>query len=144
MGRLVAQRVVEAPSAADDAVELDYDARHRRRIAMRTEGGREFLLDLPQAVALADGDGLELNDGTIVVVRARAERVVDVRAKDAEHLVKLAWHLGNRHLPAEIRGDSIRILYDHVIVDMLEGLGADTRILDAPFHPESGAYAHEH
>ncbi len=111
---------------------------------MQTLTGREFLLDLPRAVALADGDGLELSDGTMVMVRARAERVVDIRAKDAKGLTTLAWHLGNRHLPAEIRPDSIRILYDHVIVEMLRGLGADTRALDAPFHPEPGAYFHDH
>ena len=144
MSALVAQKIVEVPASANDTVELDYDARHRRRIVMQTEAGREFLLDLPKTTALADGNGLLLSDGSVVVVRARAERVVDVRAKNAQHLARLAWHLGNRHLPSEIRGDSIRIRYDHVIVDMLNGLGAETRVLEAPFHPESGAYAHEH
>ena len=144
MSTLIAQGVVARPESVDDVVELDYDARHRRRIVMQTEAGREFLLDLPKATALVDGNGLLLSDGTVVAVRARAERVVDVRGKNAEHLTRLAWHLGNRHLPSEIRGDSIRILYDHVIVDMLTGLGAETRVLNAPFHPESGAYAHEH
>ncbi len=144
MTALIAEKVVEVPAAVDDAIELDYDARHRRRIVMRTEAGREFLLDLPKATALEEGNGLLLSDGTVVAVHARAERVVDVRAKNAEQLARLAWHLGNRHLPSEIRGDSIRIRYDHVIVDMLQGLGAETQVLEAPFHPERGAYAHGH
>jgi len=144
MAALIAESVVELPASVDDVVELDYDARHRRRIVMRTQAGREFLLDLPKATALAHGNGLVLSDGTVVAVRARAERVVDVRAENAEQLARLAWHLGNRHLPSEIRSDSIRIRYDHVIVDMLKGLGAETQVLEAPFHPERGAYAHGH
>lgn len=136
-----AQRVIADPPADADVVELDYDARHRRRIAMRTDSGREFLLDLPQAVALADGDGLALSDGTSVRVRAKPERVIDVRAASPEQLLRIAWHLGNRHLPTQILGETIRIRYDHVILDMLEGLGADTRTTEAPFHPEGGAYA---
>ena len=140
-----AQRVIADPPADADVVELDYDARHRRRIAMRTESGREFLLDLPKAVALADGDGLALSDGTAVRVRAKPERVIEVRAKSPEQLVRIAWHLGNRHLPTQILGDTLRIRYDHVILDMLAGLGAETRTTDAPFHPEGGAYAgHSH
>ncbi|WP_405226731.1 urease accessory protein UreE [Lentisalinibacter sediminis] len=140
-----AQRVIADPPADADVVELDYDARHRRRIAMRTESGREFLLDLPKAVALADGDGLALSDGTSVRVRAKPERVIDVRAASPEQLLRIAWHLGNRHLPTQILGETIRIRYDHVILDMLAGLGADTRTTEAPFHPEGGAYAgHSH
>lgn len=122
-------------------VELDYDARHRRRISMRTQSGRKFLLDLPQAVALADGDGLALSDGTAVRVRAMPERIIDVRAKSPEQLLRIAWHLGNRHLPTQILNDTIRIRYDHVILQMLAGLGAETRTTEAPFHPEGGAYA---
>ena len=140
-----AQRVIDDPPADAEVVELDYDARHRRRIAMRTECGREFLLDLPKTVALADGDGLALSDGTAVRVRAKPERVIDVRAESPEQLLRIAWHLGNRHLPTQILGETLRIRYDHVIVQMLAGLGADTRTTEAPFHPEGGAYArHEH
>lgn len=111
---------------------------------MQTTSGTEFLLDLPKAVRLADGDGLALSDGSTVIVRARSERVIDIRARDARHLVRIAWHLGNRHLPTQILGDSIRIRYDHVILEMLKGLGGETTVCDRPFHPESGAYAHEH
>ncbi len=111
---------------------------------MRTAAGREFLLDLPKAVRLSDGDGLVLSDGSAVRVRAKPERVIDVRGRDSDHLVRIAWHLGNRHLPVQILSDSIRIRYDHVILAMLQGLGGETETRDAPFHPESGAYTHEH
>jgi urease accessory protein len=94
-------------------------------------------------VQLADGDGLALSDGSTVRVRARPERVIDVRASDPAQLVRIAWHLGNRHLPTQIIGDSLRVRYDHVILEMLRGLGSDTEVLDAPFHPERGAYAHD-
>ena len=144
MSSPVAYSVIDDPAPDADVVELDYDERHRRRISMRTQSGREFLLDLPKAARLADGDGLALSDGSTVLVKARPERVIDVRARDAAHLVRIAWHLGNRHLPTQILGDSIRIRYDHVILEMLQGLGSDTTVLDAPFHPESGAYSHEH
>jgi urease accessory protein len=143
MDRLVAHKVIQDPPLDSDVVELDYDARHRRRISMQTTSGKEFLLDLQKAVRLADGDGLALSDGSTVLVRARPERVIDVRASDANHLVRIAWHLGNRHLPTQILGDSIRIRYDHVILEMLQGLGGDTEVHDAPFHPERGAYTHD-
>lgn len=110
---------------------------------MQTTSGKKFLLDLPKAVQLADGDGLALSDGSTVLVKARPERVMDVRASDAAHLVRVAWHLGNRHLPTQILGDSIRVRYDHVILELLQGLGCDTEVHDAPFHPERGAYAHD-
>ena len=144
MNSPVAHSIIDSPPADADVVILDYDERHRRRITMQTESGKTFLLDLPKAARLADGDGLALSDGSTVIVRARPERVIDIRAKDAAGLVRIAWHLGNRHLPTQILGDSIRIRYDHVILEMLQGLGSDTEVLDAPFHPERGAYSHEH
>lgn len=131
-------------TVADDEIHLDFDERHRRRITMVAESGKEFLLDLPEAVAIGDGDHLRLDDGSVVVVHAKAERVADISAKDPEHLVRIAWHLGNRHLPAEVVGQTIRIRDDHVIVAMVRGLGADVEILDAAFHPEAGAYSHGH
>jgi len=109
---------------------------------MQTTSGKKFLLDLPKAVQLTDGDGLTLSDGSTVLVKARPERVIDVRASDATHLVRIAWHLGNRHVPTQILGDSIRVRYDHVILELLQGLGSDTEVHDAPFDPERGAYAH--
>jgi len=130
-----------------DTIELDFDQRHRRRIAMTSQSGREFLLDLPRATAIAHGDGLLLDDGSMVIVQAKPEAVADIRARDAQHLNRIAWHLGNRHLPTEIHDDCLRIREDHVIVDMVRQLGGDVELKQAPFHPESGAYAghsHEH
>ena len=144
MSRLVAHSVIENPAPGSDVVELDYDERHRRRIAMQTITGKEFLLNLPKTVRLADGDGLALSDGSTLLVRAKPERVIDIQARDTPHLVRIAWHLGNRHLPTQVLGDSIRIRYDHVILEMLQGLGGKTIVCERPFHPESGEYAHEH
>lgn len=131
--------------AARDRVELDYDARHRRRIAMTGEGGLGFLLDLPKAVALRNGDGLVLEDGEIVEVRAAAELLMEVKAADPHRLLRLCWHLGNRHLPAQIEPHRILIRPDHVIAEMLAGLGAVVSHVKEPFDPEGGAYTgHDH
>lgn len=127
--------------APADRVLVDFDRRHRRRIQLVTESGADLLLDLPQAVRLRDGDGLKLDDGRIVRVEARAEPLLDIHAHDAAGLVRIAWHLGNRHLPVQLLGDHIRIRADHVIADMVRGLGGHVQELDAPFDPEAGAYA---
>ncbi len=128
--------------AVADVVVLDFDGRHRRRLAMAAEGGLRFLLDLPEAVALADGDLLELEDGRFVRVSAAPEPLVEIAAPSLPALIRIAWHLGNRHLPTELRGDRLRIRRDHVIEAMGEGLGGMIRALDAPFNPEGGAYGH--
>jgi urease accessory protein len=119
---------------------LDFDARHRRRIRLTTDQGEGVLLDLPKAVAMADGDGLLLEDGKWLRVQAATELVVEVTHKDADELMRLAWHLGNRHLPTEIRNQMLRIRPDHVIEDMLRGFGADLVLVQATFQPEGGAY----
>jgi urease accessory protein len=126
---------------ATDAVALAYDDRHRRRLAMQGEGGLEFLLDLPEATVLRHGDGLVLEDGRMVEVRARPEPLLVVTARDAHHLARLAWHLGNRHVPATIEPDRILMRPDHVLAGMLAGLGAEVSAIEAPFDPEGGAYA---
>lgn len=102
--------------------------------------GTALLLDLAQAVPLRDGDGLLLEDGTVVAVTAAPEPVADIAAPTASDLVRIAWHVGNRHIPCQLLGDRIRIRRDHVIEDMVVGLGASVTLLDAPFDPESGAY----
>jgi urease accessory protein len=132
---------------AAGSLTLDFDARHRRRIRLTTDQGEDILLDLPKAVAMADGDGLQLDDGRLLKVQAAAELLVEVRGKDPDQLIRLAWHLGNRHLPTEIRHQALRLRPDHVIEDMLRGLGADLVRVQAAFQPESGAYsghAHHH
>ena len=119
---------------------LDFDARHRRRIRLSTDEGDDILLELPKAVAMADGDGLQLEDGRWLMVQAAAEHIVEIRHKDPNQLVRLAWHLGNRHLPTEIRDQVLRIRPDHVIEHMLCGFGAELTKVHAPFQPEGGAY----
>ena len=122
------------------ALTLNFEERHRRRIQLVTDQGEEVLLDLPKATAMADGDGLRLGDGRWLKIRSAAEPVVEVRHNDAGQLTRLAWHLGNRHLPTEIGQDVLRIRPDHVIESMLEGFGADLLRKDSPFQPEGGAY----
>jgi urease accessory protein len=126
---------------AAGSLTLDFDARHRRRIRLTGDQGEDVLLDLPQAVAMADGDGLQLEDGRWLKVQAAAELIVEIKHKDPNQLARLAWHLGNRHLPTEIRDQVLRIRPDHVIEDMLLGFGADLAKVQVPFQPEGGAYA---
>lgn len=125
---------------ARDTVTVDFDDRFRRRKLYTAEGGLAFLLDLPEAQVLRDGDGLALATGGFVRVKAAPEPLIEVTATDPQHLLRLAWHLGNRHLPTEISGSRILIRHDHVILRMLEGLGATVRAVEAPFNPEGGAY----
>ena len=124
-----------------DRVLIDCDHRHRRRIVLRTEGGQDLLLDLPEAARLHDGDGLLLDDGRIVAVVARPEPLAEIHAHDADELVRIAWHLGNRHLPVQLLAGRMRIRADHVIEAMVEGLGGHVKHIAAPFDPEAGAYA---
>lgn len=119
---------------------LDFDARHRRRILLTADNGEDILLNLPKTVAMADGDGLQLDDGNWVRIRAAAEPLIEVRHADRHQLARLAWHLGNRHLPTEIREHALFIRPDHVIEDMLRGFGAELFKIEAPFQPEGGAY----
>src|SRR5246500_465816 len=125
---------------ATGTLTLDFDARHRRRIRLTTDQGEDVLLDLPKAVAMADGDGVQLEDGRWLKVQAAAELIVEVRHKDPNQLARLAWHLGNRHLPTEIRNQVLRIRPDHVIEDMLRGFGANLVKVQSSFQPEGGAY----
>jgi urease accessory protein len=127
--------------AAADTVVLDFDDRHRRRMAMTGTRGLAFLLDLEHAVALRGGDALVLEDGRLVEVVAAPEPLIEIRGADPQHLVRLAWHLGNRHLPTQIMPKSLRIRRDHVIEAMVKGLGARVIEIEAPFDPEGGAYA---
>jgi urease accessory protein len=130
---------------AAGALTLDFDGRHRRRIRLTTDQGEDVLLDLPKAVAMGEGDALQLDDGRLLKVRAAAEPIVEVRHKEPDQLMRLAWHLGNRHLPTEIRDQMLRIRPDAVIEAMLHGFGAELVKVRAPFQPEGGAYGgHSH
>ena len=135
--------------AAVDRVTLAFVDRHRRRLRLVADSGNSFLLDLPRVQHMADGDGLELDNGGYVLVCAASERVLEIEANGPTDLLRLAWHLGNRHLPVQALEGKLRIRDDHVIADMVAGLGGKVTRLDAPFDPETGAYAgaehgHEH
>ncbi|WP_271168295.1 urease accessory protein UreE [Hansschlegelia plantiphila] len=128
-----------------DAITLDHEARGRRRLAMTADGGLDFLLDLPRPANLNDGDALQLEDGRLVLVRAAEEELVEVTAATPLRLAKIAWHLGNRHTPAEVTDEAIYVAPDHVLVEMVRGLGGATRVVRRPFQPETGAYSgHDH
>jgi len=132
-------------TAARERVTLDAGDRQRRRIVLTGDKGTEFLLDFAKPVTLRDGDGLMLDDGAIVLVAGAPEPLVEVSAHGAVDLVRLAWHLGNRHTDVQFAGGKIRIRRDHVLEDMLRGLGAHLKPLEAPFDPEpAGPQGHSH
>ena len=128
-------------SAPADTVVLDFDDRHRRRMAMTGTRGLAFLLDLENATVLRGGDALVLEDDSLIEVVAAPEPLLEIRGHDPQHLVRIGWHLGNRHLPTQIMPKGLRIRRDHVIEAMVKGLGARVIEIDAPFDPEGGAYA---
>ena len=128
-------------AALVDQVVLDHDERHRRRIVLHGLHGTEFLLDLPEAPDMRDGDGILLSNGDVVLVNAADEKLMEVRSADPILLARIAWHIGNRHLAAEIIPGRIRLRVDPVIASMLTRLGGTVRYLSAPFNPEGGAYA---
>jgi urease accessory protein len=127
-------------AAAIDRVVLDADGRFRRRMLLTGESGTTFLLDLPRPTPLREGDGLVLDDGSIVRVDGKPELLVEIAAADEQELARLAWHLGNRHTDVQIVGGKLRIRRDHVLEAMLRGLGATLTDIEATFHPEPGAY----
>jgi urease accessory protein len=130
-------------AAAIERVVLDSADRYRRRVMLTGERGTRFLVDWPQPVMLKDGDGLMLDDGTIVEVVGQPEPLLELGARTPLQFVRLAWHLGNRHTDVQISGDRLRIRRDHVLADMATGLGATVAAVETPFDPEVGA-VHDH
>lgn len=141
---LTASRILSHTHYPADTITLDETARHRRRIKLTSDNGIAFLLDLPAARLLLHGEGIELDDGRVIEVIAEPEPLYEIRAKDAHHLLQLSWQLGNRHLPTQILHDHLRIRQDHVIREMLLGLGAAVTEVIASFNPEGGAYGNHH
>lgn len=132
-----------------DLAVLPHDERRVRRRLIPLVHGDGVLVDLPEPTTLDNRDCLRLEDGRLVEIIAAEERLYDVRGRDELHLMRLSWHLGNRHLKTQIERDEtgalrILILRDHVIRDMLLGLGAIVREVSEPFYPEEGAYSHSH
>ena len=126
-----------------DTVTLAHLDRHRRRVRLVADSGAAFLLDLPHAHHFTEGDGLELDSGDYLRVCSAAEPIFEIEAADRASLLRIAWHLGNRHLPLQVADERLRIHADHVIAEMVVRLGGRITRLEAPFDPEAGAY-HEH
>jgi urease accessory protein len=144
----VVRKAAVKPDRVADTVVLDHDGRHRRRVALKGEGGLDFLLDLDKAAALADGDAVRLEDGRLVQVKAAPQALIEIRAENPLRLMRVAWHIGNRHTPAEIGADAIWIEDDHVLAEMVRGQGCTATPVRRPFRPERGAYepdcGHDH
>jgi urease accessory protein len=124
---------------ADDTVTLDYDARFLRRKVLTTDAGQQVLVDLPKTTSVNAGDAFVASDGTLIGIRAAPEPLLEVRGQP---LHRLAWHIGNRHTPCQIEEGRLLIQRDHVMAQMLAGLGAEVREITEPFTPEGGAYGH--
>ncbi len=137
----IAQTVLQAGewSGPAETCSLDYDARFVRRKVLTTDGGQDFLADLAQTTSLEHGDALEVSDGTRVEIVASPEAVLQITGAN---LTQLAWHIGNRHTPCQIKPDMLVIRDDPVIGHMLEHLGATLTSATEPFTPEGGAYGH--
>jgi len=127
-----------------DRVILDSDDRRRRRMVLTSEKGMEMLLDLEAPAVLRDGDGLLLDNGSVMHVSGQSERLFEVESSSPRESARLAWHLGNRHTEVQFIGDRIRIRHDHVLEEMLRGLGAKVTPIVAAFDPEAGALHHGH
>ncbi len=125
-----------------DTLTLDHDDRNRRRLALKADGGLDILLDLDKATVLADGDAVRLEDGQLVQIKAAAQSLLEIRAENPLRLMRVAWHIGNRHTPAEITADAVYIENDHVLAEMIRGQGCTMALVERPFQPERGAYDH--
>ena len=133
-------RLSEAPGTAADGIELCAQDRHLRRKLIVTQRGTEVLVDMPLSIFIEDGDYLELDNGTYLEIRAAEEELLEVRSVSPAHVAQLAWHIGNRHLAAQLEWDRILILNNRVIALMLERLGATVLIVREQFSPKHGAY----
>ena len=123
---------------------LPFDLRTRSRLRTRLASGEETVLKTERGAILRGGECLKSEDGRVVRISAAPEKVMHVTCADQFELTRAAYHLGNRHVPVEIGDGFLRIAADHVLGDMLQGLGAKVEELEAPFEPESGAYGGGH
>ncbi|WP_411817461.1 urease accessory protein UreE [Hyphococcus sp. DH-69] len=137
-------KIISPPFKAIDTITLDEQGRMRRRFQFNTDSGMSFTLDLPTSRLIRHGQGLELEDGRVIEVRAKPEPLYELTTADRQSFAALAWQLGNRHLQAQIFEDRILIRRDHVIKEMVIGLGAKVTEVEAPFDPQTGAYDHHH
>jgi len=130
-------RSAATPSDADMTITLNFEARFLRRKRLVSDCGVAFMVDLAETVSLNAGDAFILDDGRQIIIHAAAEPVLEIRH---DNLARIAWHIGNRHTPCEIKSDHLIICYDHVLEDLLIRLGADLVKSETPFNPEGGAY----
>jgi urease accessory protein len=140
----IVRKLAVKPERVNDSVTLDHEHRQRRRIRLTSDGDLEFLLDLDKATGLDDGDALKLEDGRLIAVKAAPQNLLEIKAENPLRLLRVAWHIGNRHTPAEITADAIYIEEDHVLAQMVRGQGCSVITVTRPFRPERGAYDHGH
>ena len=139
----VVRKPAVRPERVADTVTLDHEGRHRRRVTLKGDAGTDFLLDLDKAAVLDDGDAVKLEDGRLVQVKAAPQPLLEIRAENPLRLMRVAWHIGNRHTPAEITADAVYIEDDHVLAEMVRGQGCTVKPVMRPFRPERGAYDHD-
>ena len=139
-----AMAFAEADAVVTDVLELPFDLRERSRLRARLLSGDEIGIDLPVGTLLHHGSKLRLADGRVVAVEACTEQLLEVRAADAAGLARIAYHVGNRHVPVQVGDGWLRILPDHVLEAMVKGLGGKVQTVSSRFEPERGAYGHSH
>ena len=127
-----------------DTLTLDFDKRQRSRLRAVLDSGEEIGVMLPRGTVLRSGDLVRADDGALVRIRAAAENVSTARTADPRELARACYHLGNRHVPLQIADGWVRYCHDHVLDDMVRGLGLAVEVENAPFEPEPGAYGHSH
>ena len=133
-------RLSEAPGQATDSITLDSQDRAIRRKLIKTSGKKDVLVDLPLTAYFEDGDHLQLDDGTYLEINAAEEDLYEITGVSPAHIAQLAWHIGNRHLPAQIEWNRILIKRDYIIKAMLLGLNATVIEARDQFEPLHGAY----
>jgi urease accessory protein len=133
-----------APGDVQGQLRLPFELRQKRWLFAALVTGEEVALRLPRGASLRSGDRLLAADGRVIEVIAAVERLVHVECTTASALAQAAYHLGNRHVPVQIGDRFLRFGENHVLEEMLRGLGAKLTIIEAPFEPESGAYSSAH
>ena len=139
---LRATELLDHPVPAADSLTLPFELRQKSRLVAQSDGGRQVLLQLPRGGVLRHGALLRASDGSVIEIRAAAETLSVVESDDPAALLRAAYHLGNRHVALQIERGALRYLHDHVLDDMLVGLGLSPYTLEGPFEPEHGAYGH--
>lgn len=137
---LLIETFAPADAVPADTLTLTFELRAKCRLRTRLDSGEEVGLFLPRGTILRGGDRLTGKDGRVVAVQAAPERVIEARSADALLIARAAYHLGNRHVAVEVQPGLLRLAADHVLAQMLVGLGLDVLETQAPFEPEAGAY----